>query len=110
MTNFRTLNLCDEFSTGKLIAFMDKLDLIISNDSGPMHIAAALRKPQIAIFGSTSTKLGFKPLNKKAIVLETDLNCQPCSLHGRKKCPRTHFNCMRNINPQQLANGICELV
>ncbi len=93
----------------QLIVFVSKSDLILSNDSGPMHIAAALSKPQIAIFGSTSTKLGFAPLNEKAVVLEKNLPCRPCTLHGRKACPLKHFRCMKDISFYQVNSALKKL-
>jgi len=99
-------NLCGKLSISELISLIDQLDLVISNDSGPMHIAAALHKPQIAIFGATHPNLGFAPLNDKAITLSANLVCQPCSLHGSKKCPLEHFNCMRFISADQILNSL----
>lgn len=95
-------NLCGSFDLAQLARVIGMCDLIISGDSGPMHLAAALGKPQIAIFGSTHPRLGFAPLNTKARILCADLDCQPCSLHGREKCPLGHFNCMREITADLL--------
>ncbi|MCD4817263.1 MAG: lipopolysaccharide heptosyltransferase II [Candidatus Cloacimonetes bacterium] len=103
-------NKCGNFDLTELIAFLTGIDLMISNDSGPMHIAAALNKKQIAIFGSTSTKLGFKPLNDKAIVFQKNLKCQPCTLHGRKKCPKSHFDCMNSLDIEKIAEKIYSLL
>jgi heptosyltransferase-2 len=76
--------------------------VVVTNDSGPMHIAAALAKPQIALFGATTPQLGFAPLNEKAIVLCQNLPCQPCSLHGQETCPKRHFACMLSIKPEAI--------
>ncbi len=89
-----------------LISLIDKCDIFLSGDSGPMHIASALHKPQIALFGGTSPKLGFAPVNKKAVILEVELSCRPCSLHGREKCPKGHFQCMYNIKPAKIFSVI----
>ncbi len=94
------IDLSGKLSISDLIAFIEKIDAIISNDSGPMHIAAALQKPQIAIFGATHPKLGFAPMNERAIILSADLYCQPCSLHGSEKCSLGHFDCMEKITPK----------
>jgi len=80
-------------------------DLIISGDTGPMHLAATLQKPQLAIFGGTHPRLGFRPLNPKAVILSADISCQPCSLHGVSACHLGHFNCMRSITPQMLSDA-----
>ncbi len=97
LTEKKIIDLCGELDLQQLVTAINKMDVVISNDSGPMHIAAALSKPQIAIFGATHPKLGFAPMNKKAILLSADLPCQPCSLHGSKACPLDHFDCMKQI-------------
>lgn len=105
----RTTDLCGQFSISEIIEVISKVRIVISNDSGPMHIAAALSKSQIAIFGATHPRLGFKPLNDKALILSTELPCQPCSLHGGKKCPLKHFNCMRSIQPETVVKALHKL-
>jgi heptosyltransferase II len=82
---------------------MNDLDLVISNDSGPMHIAAALQKNQIALFGATHPILGFSPMNNNATVICKNISCQPCSLHGSERCPKGHFDCMNKIKPIEIA-------
>jgi lipopolysaccharide heptosyltransferase II len=71
---------------------------LICNDSGLMHMAAALKKPVVAIFGSTVRELGFFPYRADAAIIENDLWCRPCSHVGRSKCPLGHFKCMRLIS------------
>lgn len=104
--NMEVVDLCGKLSLYELISFIGQVDIIFSNDSGPMHIAAALQKPQIAVFGSTHPKLGFSPRNKHAIVLSADLYCQPCSLHGRKKCRRKIMYCFQEITPEAILEKI----
>ena len=74
-------------------------DLFISGDCGPMHIAAAFKVPQIAIFGPTHPKLGFAPLNSNASVISLNIACSPCTLHGNNRCPESHFKCMMELSP-----------
>ena len=104
LVKIKIINLCGELDLQQLVTAINKMDIVISNDSGPMHIAAALSKPQIAIFGATHPKLGFAPINKNAIIVSADLKCQPCSLHGSNKCPLEHFNCMHSIDAEQIKN------
>lgn len=99
-------NHCGELNTKELLIAIQHSNIVITNDSGPMHLAAAYQKPQIAIFGSTHTRLGFAPLNHVAIIFEKNLRCQPCTLHGRDHCPKEHFNCMRKISPAQINQAI----
>ena len=106
LTKSEIINLCGKLSVSELLAVINSADVVISNDSGPMHIAAALKKPQIAIFGATHPALGFAPLNQKAVVLAANIPCQPCSLHGTEKCPKQHFKCMKMISPDMLKKNL----
>ncbi|MCF7794551.1 MAG: glycosyltransferase family 9 protein [Candidatus Cloacimonetes bacterium] len=108
--NKSVYDLTGELTISEMLTFLSIMDVIISNDSGPMHIAAALNKNQIAIFGATHPKLGFAPLNNKAIVLKADLHCQPCSLHGGSICPKLHFNCMKMIEPEQIMHYLNKVI
>lgn len=101
-TNKLCYDLAGKFSLVELINAIDLAHIVITNDSGPMHIAAALGKPQLAFFGSTHPSLGFRPLNDKAIVLSLDINCSPCTLHGDKACPLKHFNCLNQITVESI--------
>ena len=109
MTAQKAKDHCGAYDMPSLLKAVNSMDIVITNDSGPMHIAAALGKPQIAIFGATHPSLGFAPINPKAIVLSLDLDCQPCSLHGAERCPRGHFNCMRGISPEMVLSRLNEL-
>ena len=97
-----TFDLCARTKADQLVNLIDRMGCLISGDSGPMHVAAALGKPQIAIFGGTHTRLGFRPMNTKAVILEEEIGCRPCSLHGLKTCPKSHFRCMKSITPSML--------
>ena len=88
-----------------------KCKVLVSNDSGLMHMATAVQTPVVAIFGSTVKELGFFPYRAMAHVIENnDLTCRPCSHIGRRKCPREHFKCMEDITPEQVYNGLKELM
>lgn len=103
------LDLAGKTDIMELAVIIKKSDLFISGDCGPMHIAEALRKPQIAIFGPTHPKLGFAPLNPKAIIIQKELNCRPCSLHGRDRCPKGHFKCMKDIKPEEVFRKVKDI-
>lgn len=85
-----------------LFAAISELDLLIANDSAPIHIAAAYDVPTVAVFGATSPELGFGPLATKSKVVSIDLPCRPCSAHGPQKCPLTHFRCMRDLGSEKV--------
>lgn len=91
------------FSVLETAAIIKNKWLMISNDSGLMHLGIALEIPLIAIFGSTVEELGFFPHNPRARVVENHgLYCRPCSHIGRKDCPEKHFRCMREIKPEDI--------
>lgn len=83
-------------------ALMEKCRLFVSNDSGPMHMATAVGIPVIAIFGPTVKGFGFFPLGDKNRIVEKDIACRPCSLHGGPKCPEGHFRCMKDIGVEEV--------
>ncbi|TAL17884.1 glycosyltransferase family 9 protein [bacterium] len=74
--------------------------VLVTNDSSPLHIATASGTPVVALFGPTVRNFGFFPLGERDEVVETSLECRPCSLHGARDCPRSHFRCMREITPE----------
>ena len=81
--------------------------LVISNDSGLMHVATAFNRPLIAIFGSTVEEFGFFPNDPNAITIENKgLYCRPCSHIGRTTCPEKHFRCMKEIKPEKILDLI----
>ena len=85
-----------EISILKTAEILSSCDLLVTNDTGVMHIAAARQVPIIAIFGSTTTDFGFAPYRIKHKIIEFDLNCRPCTHIGRSECPLKHFNFMKS--------------
>jgi heptosyltransferase-2 len=81
-------------------ALIEKLDLLVTNDSAPLHISNAVKTDVIAIFGPTVKELGFYPFRENDKVIEVDLDCRPCGTHGGKKCPLDHHHCMKWITPE----------
>jgi ADP-heptose:LPS heptosyltransferase len=82
-------------------------DLIISNDSAPMHMASLLGKKQLAIFGNTVRQFGFYPSNPNAVIIEDNsVKCRPCSHIGFEQCPKKHFDCIRKITPEMVFRKI----
>lgn len=90
----------------ELPAFMACMDLIIVNDTGPMHIAVSVGVPTVTIFGPTAKSLGFVPYDNVSIVVENNnVTCRPCGKHGGLKCPKKHFKCMLELYPNQVVNA-----
>ena len=76
--------------------------LLVSNDSGPMHVATAVGTPVIGVFGATHPRLGFAPVGPVDAAVTLDLPCSPCSLHGNRACRfRTHA-CMEELDPRRV--------
>jgi heptosyltransferase II len=99
-------NLCGRFDGGQLVGAIDRMRIVLSNDSGPMHIAAALGKQQIAVFGATHPRLGFRPLNPRATLLSQELPCRPCRLHGDESCPKKHLKCLLQVTPPHMKKAL----
>lgn len=92
----------------ELAEILKRSDIVITNDSSPIHIASAFKKPKIfAIFGPTIKNFGFFPWSSNSEIFETsNLSCRPCGIHGGNSCPKKHFKCMREITPDKLLNKI----
>lgn len=95
----RASNLSGSLSLLETAAVMDYCDVVITNDSGLMHIADARHRSLVAIFGSTVRQFGFFPQGRNSVVIENvGLYCRPCSHIGRSSCPEKHFRCMNDIS------------
>lgn len=92
-------------------AAMDCCQVVVANDSGLMHMATAMARPVLALFGSTVEEFGFFPYHASSVVLEIDdLYCRPCSHIGRDHCPKGHFACLRGIAPEGVAAALRTLL
>jgi heptosyltransferase-2 len=88
-----------------------RCELLVTNDSAPMHLAVAMRTPVVAIFGSTVPEFGFAPYGERDVVIQTNgLSCRPCSIHGSQRCPIKTFVCMENISTAAVLERVEELL
>lgn len=114
-------NACGKFSLNESAHIVSKARLVVTHDTGLMHIAAAFKKPIISIWGNTVPAFGMFPyygynnlkstVAPQSILLEnTSLSCRPCSKIGYAKCPKGHFNCMRSITTESLMKAASGLL
>ena len=105
-----TIDMRGKTSLLELADILSRADVVVTNDSSPIHIASAFKKPRIfALFGPTIEKFGFFPWSLNSKVFQVDgLKCRPCGIHGGKSCPEKHFKCMRDILPEEVFNEIKE--
>ncbi|MEO7309390.1 MAG: glycosyltransferase family 9 protein [Chitinophagaceae bacterium] len=101
-------NASGKFTLNESADLVRRSKLVISHDTGLMHIAAAFKKPVISIWGNTVPAFGMTPYYGKyeirsAIFEVEHLSCRPCSKLGYQKCPKGHFKCMNNISLEAVA-------
>ena len=95
---------------GELTGVLAACDGAVANDSGPMHLAAAVGIPVVGLFGPTSPELGFAPRGAHAVALHLGLSCSPCSRHGRSPCFRPLRYCLYDLTPQRVAESLYALI
>jgi ADP-heptose:LPS heptosyltransferase len=109
-------NACGKFSLHESADLVRQSKVVIAHDTGLMHIAAALKKPVIAIWGSTTPSFGMVPYYGKNFLQHVPnpyddvqvhkLWCRPCTKIGRNKCPQGHFKCMKNISTDEIVEKL----
>jgi len=86
-------------------------DAVVCNDTGVMHLAAAMQRKIVAIFGSSVREFGFFPLGSETIVVENNnLRCRPCSHVGLDRCPKGHFRCMNDIHVTEVLGAFRQVL
>lgn len=111
----RIYNACGKFSLHESADLVKKAKLIITHDTGLMHIAAAFHKPIISIWGNTVPAFGMGPYygnnTVKSFISEVEgLGCRPCSKIGHAKCPKGHFTCMEDQDIGRLTATVRSLL
>jgi ADP-heptose:LPS heptosyltransferase len=117
MDEVKIYNACGKFSINESADLVRKAKVVVSNDTGLMHIAAAFKRPVVSLWGNTVPSFGMFPYygdnflsrqNRKfySIVQVNKLWCRPCSKIGYEKCPLGHFKCMEKIQPETVKAAV----
>ncbi len=110
-------NSCGKFDLNESAELVKISRVIVSNDTGLMHIAAAYGKPIISLWGNTSPEMGMFPyygynnlksrVAPQSVIMEKkEVGCHPCSKIGYDKCPRKHFRCMNELDMHQVSESV----
>ena len=104
-------NLCGKLSLRESAACMKLSEILLTGDTGLMHIAAALNKPIVSVWGNTVPAFGMYPYMPQHpenyhIIENATLRCRPCSKLGFEKCPRKHFKCMNDIDVEEIVRKL----
>ncbi|MBN2611821.1 MAG: glycosyltransferase family 9 protein [Bacteroidales bacterium] len=106
-------NGCGKYSINQSASLIRQAAVVITPDTGLMHIAAAFKKKIISVWGNTVPEFGMYPYHphpSSAIFEVKGLKCRPCSKIGYAKCPKKHFRCMNEIDYESLVNAITSLL
>ncbi len=117
MDPVRIYNSCGKFNLNESARLVQLARVIVSNDTGLMHIAAAYKKPIISLWGNTSPDMGMfpyygynnlkeRPAPQSIIFENKGLHCHPCSKLGYNRCPKKHFRCMNDLNMNEVAETV----
>ena len=104
------VNAAGEFSLQETGACLARAKVLVSGDTGVMHMATGVGTSVVALFGPTVELFGFFPYTRRAEVLERDLDCRPCSAMGTERCPLGHHRCLEETFPDQVAAAVQRLV
>ena len=99
------LNLCGRTTLDQAVELLASVRLAVTNDSGLMHVTAALDTPLIAIYGS-STPAFTPPMSARATIAKLDIECSPCF---ERTCPLGHFNCMMQLKPERVLEHVLRI-
>ncbi len=110
LSEVQAANWAGKTSLVELLELFRQGELLISNDSGAQHMAAAVGLPVVSIFGPTTLGLGYRPWTERAVVLQEPLSCRPCGAHGGQRCPLGTHQCMKAISVQRVRAAVGEIL
>jgi len=87
-------------------ALLRRADVVVTGDTGLLHLATAVGTPAVALYGPGVREFGFFPYRGRATVLERDLPCRPCRAHGGEQCPLGHHRCMTDLTPDLVLDAL----
>ena len=103
------LNYAGKISLNQSASLVKNARLVLTNDTGLMHIAAAFEKKILSFWGNTIPEFGMYPYKADPVSMQLEvegLKCRPCSKIGFQKCPKKHFRCMKNISTQNAIDWV----
>ena len=108
VNEIKVYNACGKFALNESADLVRNARLVITNDTGLMHIAAAFKKKMISVWGNTVPQFGMDAYYGNEIISHfkseiTNLSCRPCSKIGYNKCPKKHFKCMEQQDVEVIA-------
>ena len=103
----QVLTAAGQFGLLQTAALLRQASVLVSGDTGVMHMATAVGTPVVALFGPTVQAFGFFPYAERARVLELSLGCRPCSSKGGPQCPLGHHRCLHDLSPELVYQTLC---
>ncbi len=108
LANQALVDVCGKCSLHQSASLVRQAAVVLTHDTGLMHIAAALRKPIVSVWGNTVPKFGMYPLypdgmDRNNSIEVSGLRCRPCSKIGYDRCPKGHFRCMMEVDVEEVA-------
>ena len=104
------VNAAGELTLQETGACLERAAVVVSGDTGVMHMATGVGTPVVALFGPTVEAFGFFPYRARATVVQRQLACRPCSAMGTERCPLGHHRCLVDIVPDEVAAAVQTLV